>query len=197
MDLRTGAYTGGGPEDFLFGAATNQLADFYNVPLSMGAFATGAKLPDWQAAVDNSFSSFMASASGADMLLGCGLLHGSRILSYEQMVMDCEIYSIARSMLKGIPVDDEDLALDVIRTVGPGGNYLAQKHTRQHMRSLWLPRLMDRRPYEQWAEKKDGAVDAARQRAREIIATHKPDPLDPKLAEELKRIIAAQEASSK
>ena len=58
MDLRTGAYTGGGPEDFLFGAATNQLADFYQVPLSMGAFATGAKRPDWQAAVDNSFSCF-------------------------------------------------------------------------------------------------------------------------------------------
>ena len=56
MDLRTGAYTGGGPEDFLFGAATNQLADFYHVPLSMGAFATGAKQPDWQAGVENSFS---------------------------------------------------------------------------------------------------------------------------------------------
>src|SRR3989304_1633396 len=48
MDLRTGGYTGGGPEDFLFGAATNVLADFYNVPLSMGAFATGAKEPGWQ-----------------------------------------------------------------------------------------------------------------------------------------------------
>ncbi len=197
MDLRTGAYTGGGAEDYLFGAATNQLADFYNVPLSMGSFATGAKLPDWQAAVDNSFSSFMASASGADMLLGCGLLHGSRILSYEQMVMDCEIYSILRGMLKGIPVDDEDLALEVIRAVGPGGNFLAQKHTRAHMRSLWLPHLMDRRPYEQWAEKKDGAVDTARQRAREIIATHKPDPLEPKLVQELKRIIAKQESASK
>jgi len=88
MDLRTGGYTGGGPEDYLFGAATNVLADFYNVPLSMGAFATGAKEPDWQAAVDNSLSSFMASLTGSDMLLGCGLLYGSRILSYEQMLMD-------------------------------------------------------------------------------------------------------------
>ncbi len=45
-DLRTGAYTGGGPEDFLFGAATNVLSDFYNIPLSMGSFATGAKEPE-------------------------------------------------------------------------------------------------------------------------------------------------------
>jgi trimethylamine--corrinoid protein Co-methyltransferase len=196
MDLRTGAYTGGGPEDFLFGAATNQLADFYNVPLSMGAFATGAKQPDWQAAVDNSFSSFMASASGADMLLGCGLLHGSRILSYEQMVMDCEIFSIVAKMMDGIRVDDDTLALDVIRSVGPGGNFLAQKHTRQHMRSLWLPRLMDRRPYEQWSEKKDGAIDRARQRAQDLLKSHQPDPLEPSLAAELKKIIAAHEVSS-
>ena len=193
MDLRTGAYTGGGPEDFLFGAATNQLADFYHVPLSMGAFATGAKQPDWQAAVDNSFSSFMASASGADMLLGCGLLQGSKILSYEQMVMDCEIYSIVRKLLEGIVVDEEHLALDVIQSVGPGGNFLAQKHTRQHMKELWLPKLMDRRPYEQWLEKKDGAREWANQRAKDILQSHQPDPLDPKLAAELKKIISTYE----
>ena len=92
-DLRTGAYTGGGPEDFLFGAATNVLADFYHVPLSMGAYATGAKEPNWQAAVDNSLSAFMAVSTLADMLLGAGLLNGSRIFSYEQMLMDCEIWS--------------------------------------------------------------------------------------------------------
>ena len=74
MDLHTGAYTGGGPEDFLFGAATNQLADFYHVPLSMGAYATGARQPDWQAAVDNTLSAFMAVSTLSDMLLGAGLL---------------------------------------------------------------------------------------------------------------------------
>lgn len=193
MDLRSGAYTGGGPEDYLFGAATNQLADFYHVPLSMGAFATGAKQPDWQAAVDNSFSAFMACASGADMLLGAGLLHGSRILSFEQLVMDCEIYSIIRSTLRGIPVTDETLALDAIRAVGPGGTFLSQKHTRQHMRELWLPSLMDHRPYEQWLEKKDGAREWAGERARQILQTHQPDPLDLGLAQELKHIIAAHE----
>jgi trimethylamine--corrinoid protein Co-methyltransferase len=195
MDLRTGAYTGGGPEDFLFGAATNLLADFYHVPLSMGAFATGAKEPDWQAAVDNSFSSFMAALTGSDMLLGCGLLHGSRILSYEQMIMDCEIYSIVRKMMAGISVDEESLALDTIRAVGPGGHFLTQKHTKQHMRDQWQPRLMDRRPYDTWAETRDGSRDWARARAQEILGTHRPDPLHPKLAEELTLIIASAEAS--
>ena len=72
-DLRTGAYTGGGPEDFLFGAATNVLADFYNIPLSMGSFATGAKEPNWQAGLENSLSTFMACVVMSDMLLGVRL----------------------------------------------------------------------------------------------------------------------------
>ncbi len=127
------------------------------------------------------------------MLLGAGLLHGSRILSYEQLVMDCEIYGIVRKMLQGIPVTEDSLALDAIRAVGPGGTFLSQKHTRQHMRELWLPRLMDRRPYEQWLEKKDGAREWAGERARQILQSHQPDPLDPKLSAELKHIVASHE----
>jgi trimethylamine--corrinoid protein Co-methyltransferase len=195
-DLRTGAYTGGGPEDFLFGAATNALADFYGVPLSMGSFATGAKQPDWQAGIENSLSTFMASVVMSDMLLGVGLLHGSRIWSYAQMLMDCEIFSIVHKMMEGIPVDDETLALDAIRAVGPGGNFLAQKHTRKHMRDLWLSTLMDRRPYNEWEAKRDGARDWALARAKQILATHQPAPLDPKLIEELEHIITVVETES-
>ena len=197
MDLRTGAYTGGGPEDFLFGAATNVLADFYRVPLSMGAFATGAKEPGWQSAVDNSFSSFMAVSTGADMLLGAGLLHGSRILSYEMLVMDAEIWSIVRAMSRGIVVNHETLALDAIRDVGPGGNFLAHKHTKRHMRELWLPTLMDRRPYSAWEEKRDGAREWAREKAQAILRDHHPEPLDEKLVNELRHIIASVEAEAK
>lgn len=196
MDLRTGAYTGGGPEDYLFGAATNRLADFYRVPLSMGAFATGAHEPDWQAAVDNSFSSFMASLTGSDMLLGCGLLHGSRILSYEQMVLDCEIYSIVHKVMEGIVINEETLALDVIKSVGPGGNFLTQKHTRAHMRELWRPRLFDRRPYDAWeAAGRTGARQAAALRARDLLQSHQPAPLEEGLAQELAQIIASSEKS--
>jgi trimethylamine--corrinoid protein Co-methyltransferase len=190
-DLRTGAYTGGGPEDFLFGAATNVLSDFYDIPLSMGSFATGAKEPDWQAGIENSLSTFMASVVMSDMLLGVGLLHGSRIWSFEQMLMDCEIFDIVHQMMQGIVVDEESLALDAIRAVGPGGNFLTQKHTKRHMRAVWVPQFMDRRPYEMWEEKRDSARDWARDKARYILATHQPEPLDPQLSTEFERIITS------
>jgi len=192
-DLRTGAYTGGGPEDFLFGAATNVLADFYKIPLSMGSFATGAKEPNWQAGLEGSLSTFMASIVMSDMLLGCGFLHGSRIWSYAEMMMDCEVFAIIQKMMQGIVVDAETLALEAIANVGPGGHYLAQKHTRKHMRDLFLPQFMDRRPYSEWESKKDDARDWASAKARRILAEHQPQALDPKISAEMDRIIRSVE----
>jgi trimethylamine--corrinoid protein Co-methyltransferase len=192
-DPRTGVYTGGGPEDFLFGAATNVLSDFYDIPLSMGSFATGAKEPNWQAGIENSLSTFMASIVMSDMLLGLGFLHGSRIWSYAEMMMDAEIFSIIGKTMQGIVVDDETLALEAIANVGPGGNFLAQKHSRAHMRELFLPEFMDRRPYNEWEAKQDDARDWALEKACRILAEHEPDPLDPKVSEEMAKIIASLE----
>ena len=192
-DLRNGSYTGGGPEDFLFGAATNALADYYHIPLSMGSFATGAKEPNWQAGLENSLSTLMASIVMSDMLLGAGFLHGSRIWSYSEMLMDCEIFSIIQKMMQGIVVNEETLALSTIESVGPGGNYLAQKHTQKHMREIFLPKFMDRRPYNEWEEKKDNAADWALQKASKILSTHQPDLLDTHISAELAKIITLEE----
>ncbi|UCC87237.1 MAG: trimethylamine methyltransferase family protein [Anaerolineales bacterium] len=193
MDPRTGAYTGGGPEDYLFGAATNHLADFYRIPLSMGAFATGSKQPDWQAALDNVFAGIMPVLTGADLLQGAGMLYGSRIFSYEQLLLDCEIYSATRAVANGIPVSDETLALDVIKEVGAGGNFIAHKHTRQHITDLWQPRFVDRRPYSAWEADRKGPREWANEKARWILEHHQPAPLDPKLSAELSRIISSVE----
>jgi trimethylamine---corrinoid protein Co-methyltransferase len=193
-DLRTGAYTGGGPEDFLYGAATNALSDFYNIPLSMGSFATGAKEPNWQAGIENSLSTFMACVAMSDMLLGVGFLHGSRIWSFAEMMMDCEIFSIIHKTMQGIIVNDETLALETIAAVGPGGNFLSQKHTLKHMRDLFLPQFMDRRPYSEWETKQDDARDWALAKARKVLETHQPDPLDEKISAEMAKIIASLES---
>lgn len=191
MDLRSGAYTGGGPEDFLFGAATNQLADFYNVPLSMGAYATGAKRSDWQAGLENGLSAFMATAVVSDMLLGAGLLHGSRIWSYEQLILDTEIASIVAKVSEGIAVDDASLALDAIDEVGPGGDFLTSPHTRTAMRGLWQSRYLDRRPYGAWEGDPDRYHREALERARSLLRDHHAAPLDPALDAELTRLVAA------
>jgi len=195
IDLKTGGYTGGSPEDYLLAAAATQLAHFYDVPMAMGTMATGAKEPDWQAAVDDSLSTFASVMTCADMMNGAGLLNGSKILSYPHMVMECEIYGIVQRLAEGIRVDDETLAVDVIRKVGPNGTYLAEKHTRQHMKEIWRPRVWDRTPYDQWLrEGKKGALEKATEIADQILDTYQPEPLPDDVVAELRAIVARADA---
>jgi trimethylamine--corrinoid protein Co-methyltransferase len=130
------------------------------------------------------------------MLLGLGLLNGSRIWSHEQLLLDAEIFSIVRATLRGIPVDDESLALATIAEVGPAGDYLTAQHTRRHMRELWRPRFMDRRPMGVVEEEGGGPRAWANAKARDLLATHQPEPLEPALAAELARIVGDVERAA-
>ncbi len=191
IDLKTGGYTGGSPEDYLLAAAATQLAHFYGLPMAMGTMATGAKEPDWQAAVDDSLSTFASVMSCADMMNGCGLLNGSKILSYPHLVMETEIYSIVQKMSQGITVDEESLALDVIEKVGPNGTYLAERHTRRHMKEIWRPTLFDRTPYDSWLrEGKQGALGQGDRDRRADPGRLPAEPLSDDLQAELAAIVA-------
>ena len=161
--------------------------------MAMGTMATGAKEPDWQAAVDDSLSTFASVMSSADMMNGAGLLNGSKILSYPHMVMESEIYGIVKKIAGGIVVDDETLALDVIKSVGHNGTYLAERHTRDHMKEIWRPTVWDRTPYDTWLrDGKKGALDKATEIADDILANHEPEPLPEDVVAELRAIVDAR-----
>ena len=190
IDLKTGGYTGGGPEDFLLAAAFSEICHFYQIPLAVGGFATGAKLPDWQAAVDNSFAGLMPVLTNTSIINGAGTLNGSKIFSLQELIMDAEIFSIIAKTSQGIEVNDDTLAVDLIKKVGPGGNYLADKHTRKHMRDIWQPLVYDRKPYGQWEDSgRKGAFEEATEIARWVIANHEVTPLDRAVKKELAAII--------
>ena len=191
MDLKTGGYTGGSPEDYVLAAAATQMAHHYGFAVNMGTMASGAKEPGWQAAVDDALSTLASVSAGSEMMSGCGLLDGSKTLSYAHLLMEAEIYGIVRKACHGIDVSDETLALDVIKKVGPNGTYLAERHTRRHMGEIWRPGVWDRTPYDAWlAAGRRGALQNAEERAREILRTHAPQPLPEDVAAELRRLVA-------
>ena len=195
MDLKTGGYTGGSPEDYVLAAAATQMAHHYGLAMNMGTMASGAKEPGWQSAVDDALSTLASAGAGAEMMSGCGLLDGSKTLSYPHLLMEAEIYGIVQKFAAGIEVSDETLALDVIKRVGPNGTYLAEKHTRAHMKDIWRPGVWDRTPYDQWLrEGRRGALESAEERAREILRTHAPAPLADDVRGELRRLVEAAEA---
>ncbi len=101
MDLKTGGYTGGSPEDYVLAAAATQLAHHFGFAMNMGTMASGAKEPGWQAAVDDALSTLASVSAGAEMMSGCGLLDGSKTLSYAHLLMEAEVYGIVQKVAGG------------------------------------------------------------------------------------------------
>jgi trimethylamine--corrinoid protein Co-methyltransferase len=194
MDLRSGAAACGGPEDLFLQMASAQMARRYRVPSSVGTFATGAKRADWQAGLENGLSGMASCLSGADLLCGAGLLFGARVFSPEEMVMDCEIFSLIRHLVTPASMEIGDDIAEVIEQVGPGGHYLGTQHTLANMRQQWMPRLFDRQSWEEWeANGRSGPREAAAERMQFVLKNHEPLPLEEAMEMEILRIIDTYE----
>ena len=129
--------------------------------------------------------------AGANLIFGGGCVESGLALDFAQLVADNDIYSMVYQTLKGIPVSESTLQLDLIQAVGPRGNYLAESHTMENMRQeqVW-PEFIDRNTTETWlAEGGKTMIDHAREKTKSILANHKPAPLDNKIAQELQNII--------
>ena len=117
----------------MFQIAAAQLAAHVGLPVSAVGMTTGSHEPDWQACTQNALAALSTMAAGADLTAGAGTLGGGSVFSAQQLVMDSEIYSWNARLVAGVMVDDETIALDAIKQVGIGGNFLGQRHTRRHM----------------------------------------------------------------
>jgi trimethylamine--corrinoid protein Co-methyltransferase len=130
------------------------------------------------------------------MIYGVGQLETGMTVDYGQLVMDDEFISMVRYVLKGIPVNDETLAVDVIREIGPHGHFLAHDHTIKHMKiDQTHPELIDRKNRQDWEA--DGAkslYDRAWEKARFILKTHQPETLPSDVVSTIKSIVGEAEA---
>ena len=179
MDMTTTVFTYGSPEFHLAIAALSDIAHWLKIPMFSAAGCSDSKTFDQQAAVEAALSIMAAGLSGGNLIHDVGFLEGALIGAHEMDILPAEVAGMVKRFLSGVRVDDDTLALDVIRSVGPGGNFLAEEHTVSHLRQeLWFPTLMDRTKYSAW--KKAGAKtlgDRIRERMAEILATHKVPPL--------------------
>ena len=181
-DMRTGQFITGGIEYALLNAGATQMAQFYNMPNWATAGRTDSKLPDAQAAYEHALTIPYVALSGATHVsCGAGFLDFVLTVSFDQYVIDNEIIGMVKRMQKGLETDRENLALDVIKDVGPGGSFMDSAHTIRHMRDvLHTPLLSDRHSREDWIAA--GGKDAscrAREIAKEYIKNHIPRGLTP------------------
>ncbi len=167
-NLHNMGYLGGGVECGMMNAAIHQMSHHIGVPNYNSAGLSDSKLPDAQAGWEKALTILLAAMGGSNYVHhAAGMLESMLTVAYEQYVIDNEIIGMCCKVLQGIDVDAEHLALEVIDTVGPGGNFMTAPHTMSHMRSEYFSAstVTDRRSRDRWEA--DGAQDA-RERARRM-----------------------------
>jgi trimethylamine--corrinoid protein Co-methyltransferase len=196
FDMKHGQWAAGAPEEAFMNAAAVEIARYYGLTaIVMGALVTSAKTPGPQACYEKVMSGILPILAGADRVGGAGGLDCAMTASLEELVIDDELCKAMLTSLRGVEINDETLALDVIKKVGPGGHYLAQKHTMDHfMKEQFIPELIDRSSYDEW--KKNGEkslVDRAKEKVKKILKEHSVPPLDKDIQKELDSIIKRAE----
>jgi trimethylamine--corrinoid protein Co-methyltransferase len=153
-------------------------------------------VPDAQAGHEKTLTGMCAAMAGANLIYGAGMLDSGLIFSYAQLVIDNDIFKMIRKVMQGMLVNDENLAVDIIKSVGPGGDFLMQDHTMKYMRTLpSVPKLIERNNRENWlASGGKGLSERAAERAADILSNHKPLPLSDEAKSTLRAIVEESEA---
>jgi len=188
-------YLAGSIEMGLINAGGAQMAQFYKLPFYATGGMTDSKVLDAQSGYESALTSLLCALAGANFLHdAAGLMEFALTACYEKYVIDNEILGMVMRAVDGIKVNDDTLAFDLIKEVGPGGNFVTTKHTRRFMRSEhYQPSLSDRDSREEWEAKgSKTALERATESVEELIASHNwslPADIREQVLSEIKDIV--------
>jgi len=199
-DMRTGNSAMGSIEMGLITAGIAQLARFYNIPSRGPGSGTDSKLLDMQNGYERLQTLMLAAQAGINYITCAGTYEATLVEALELLVIDDDLIGMVKRAMEGIIVTDETIGLDVIKKVATteqkGVNFLAEKHTRNHMKKeLYFPKLSDRNRRSTWYKK--GAKDVitrAQEKVKAILESHKVNEISEELDEKLLQYIEQVEA---
>ncbi len=175
-DMRSGAYAPGAIETGVLFVGHAQMAHFYNVPNGGYIGLTNSKLNDAQSGYETGMSLALGIAAGVDMFNTGGLLDALMAFDFAKAAIDDEIFMMAKRARRGFEFSEDNLALDLIREVGPAGMFMDNAHTLERMKTTaFLPEISDRDARAQWMER--GALDSqarAMRRVQDILTRDNP-----------------------
>jgi trimethylamine--corrinoid protein Co-methyltransferase len=193
-DPHTAAYVGY-PLDCRARYAPVEMAHHWGMPALGGAFGTdSAELASWQSGAEVATDPLLVGLAGAEIVTGIGLRDTYTLLYPEAIILDNDLLDRARYELRGMDISPDTLAADVIAHVGPGGHFLAEKHTSTHMRTAMVRSMtqqLDARG------KYRDAVECAREKVTWILENHHPEPPSADVQKEIDRILAAADQEMK
>ena len=187
VDMRTGAPAFGTPEYAQAVIAGGQLARRYGVPYR-SSNTNASNAPDEQAVYETMMSLWPCFLAHCNFLKhGLGWLEGGLTASFEKMVLDAEMIQMMVAFLKPLDLSVDELGLEAMAEVGPGGHFFGASHTMaRYETAFYRPLLSDWRNFETWRE---SGAETAGQRAHRLyqalLADYRPPAMDPAVAEEL------------
>lgn len=195
----------GGPYNLQTMVGNYVLADEQGVPTSMGKYydlpvfglggSTDSKVLDQQSSFEATLSLMTSLLHGANIVHDVGFMDAGLQGSMQMMAICNEILGFLRATTKGVVVDDETLALDVIEELGPTGTYLGHDHTVRHFKEPFYSKLIDKNPYSVWQKRGSLTMEArASKMVDDILAKHKTEPLPEDLQKAIHAIVEREQA---
>ncbi len=198
MDMHTTISSYGAPEFDLERVAVAGMARYYNLPSWGYAGCSDSCIFDEQAAADATTSIMTAILSGQNLVHDIGYMEAGLTISPEMILFGNEIIGRMKAFSRGIFLDPESFALDLIDEVGPGGTFLTSDHTFRHFRDFWQPNFFNRRRRGEWdAEGGKRMSDRLREEVITIMDTHQPEEIADSLRDEIAYIMAQPESFEK
>ncbi|MDH3365072.1 MAG: trimethylamine methyltransferase family protein [Thermoplasmata archaeon] len=189
MDLKSGVFLCGTPEGVLMDTAAIEMARHYGVPSCAGGPSNAARSLSSEAGAEGAITTMASLLAGADMMVGLGGLDRAGMMSKEKLVMDCEVWRWLTRVREGIEIDDATLGVDAISRQGPGGSFLSDIHTAKHLRKEFMvPQVTMYHVNREPDRKEDEFLAYARNRVKDLLATHRPPLLDAETASRVGKI---------
>ena len=196
VDMQSGAPAFGTPEFMRAAMVGGQLARRYKVPYR-SSNVCAANAVDAQAAYESVFSLWGAVLGGGNFIMhGAGWMEGGLHASFEKFILDADLLGMVAAFMDPLVVDDDTLALDAVREVGPGGHYFGAAHTQARFRdAFYRPILSDWRNWETWQEAGSPTADRKANRIwKELLATYEEPPFEPSRRAALEDFVARRKA---
>ena len=191
-DMQEALLSIGAPEDAVVSLLNGQLAKFYQIPCRISGALSDSKMFDTQAAYESAITLMMAQMAGGNFILhSAGIIETYNCTSFEKLIMDNEIIGYLKRIEKGVAVDEDSLAYDVIEEVGQQGTFLVEDHTVEHFRDeFYMPTLSNRQSYTNW--KNHGAKsceEVCTEKWQKILAEYGEPTLPGDLDKEMRKFM--------
>lgn len=190
VDMSTSLVSLGAPSISVAYGIHAEVAQSYGLPTWGLAGATDSKSIDAQAGIEATFHLFAQALAGVNLIHDVGYIDSAMSCSPQQLLMGNEIIGMVRQYLKGAEINAETLAGEIIKQVGPGGQFLTQQHTFKHLRaSFWQPNLLNRHSRVKWESNGAKTLEIVlKEKAATILNQHKPESLSEKTLTEIQKI---------